>query len=939
MENNDNKRRKRVISGTASLNRRDDKPVDTNGPVGRKDGYQGRKTQFGAQKPSGSTEQQGGSLLSSLLGGSQQGQNTQSQNTGSANQNTQYTQNTTEQNTFGSPGSQSSGTSGRGLFGGKFGKILLFILAAILIFMLIRCVLGGCSTTDITGDASSGLTSNDSSFYTQNDSSTYTQSDSSDYTQDIGGSDAIPDSSVQQSYLSDTLAQLFQSNEDPFDVTDSSAPAAVTASTSSTEASYTVSNKARDRYTKIKGSGKDTVTLMVYLCGSDLESEHSMATADLNEMLHANLNDNKVNIIVETGGAKKWNNSVISNKTNQRYRVTSKGLQILDKNVGKKSMVDPNTLIDFIQFCAKNYPANRYMLIMWDHGGGAISGYGYDQTASGTMTLDKLNSALKKGGVKFDFIGFDACLMGTLETAVVMEQYADYLIASEESEPGTGWYYTNWLSALSKNTSIGTVELSKTLIDDFTDVSKKNYPGCNTTLSIVDLAEFAGTVPEAFEAFSGEIGKMLDDKEYQQVADARADAREFGVSAKVNHIDVIDFANRIGSSKSNALAKVLKSCVKYNRTSVSMKNSNGLSIYFPYSSFKSMNSAVALYNNIGISGEYSRCIKSFASLAAGGQIATGGTTSSPFGSLFGGYESTPSSSSGDILSTLLGGYLGGSGSDDSLSSLFGGSESLYGGSSSSGGAMDFLGSILGGDSSGWFDSGRALANKDYYDQNTLTVADMTLTEKDDEFVLELSKEKWDLVKSIRINVFAKEGDHYVDLGMDNADILDANGEGMRNSDGDLRIKFDNTWMTVNKQPVAYYFMQAVEDGNNWAEVGYVPILLNGERYYMFIVFDNEIAGHEDGYVAGVQPVYDESETPTLSKGFIQLKAGDKIDFIFDCYSEDGTYDHTYIYGKQITVKNALTVGYMDLGGLECDVTYCLTDIYGNEFWTEAITFE
>lgn len=883
MDGSDNNRKKRVLSGTASLKRRSDNPVQTNGPVGRKDAYQGRKSQFSGANTSSSQSSTNRPSLTSLFGGSQSS-NSQSSSTQSTN-------------------TQSSGSSSMlgGLFGSKTGKILLLILLGVAIFFLIRCVIGGksCSLGSLFGGEDSGIT--DSSYY---------------------GNDSITEMFLGSAGNADGS----------FDATDSNAPAAVVSSTSSQEANYTVSNKARSRYTTIKGNGNDTVTVMVYLCGSDLETEHSMATADLNEMLHANLDDSHVNIIVETGGTKKWNNSVISNKTNQRYRVTSKGLQVLNDNVGKKSMVDANTLVDFIQFCAKNYPANRYMLIMWDHGGGAITGYGYDQTASGTLTLDKLNTALKKGGVKFDFIGFDACLMGTLETAIVTEKYADYLIASEESEPGTGWYYTNWLSALCKNPSIGTVELSKTLIDDFTDVSKKNYPGCNTTLSIVDLAEFAGTVPDAFNAFSGEISSMLDNSEYKQVADARADAREFGVSSKVNHIDVIDFATRIGTTKAKALASALKSCVKYNRTSVSMKNSNGVSIYFPYSSFKSMNAAVSLYNSIGVSGDYSRCIKSFASLAAGGQIATGGTTSSAYGSLFGDYGGY-SYSSGDILGTLLG---GGSSSGDSLSSLFGGASSLFGSSSYSAG--DFLGSILGGDSSGWFDSGRVLANKDYYDANSLTVADMQIEEKNDEWVLSLSNEKWALVKNIQINVFAKEGDHYVDLGMDNADKEDANGEGMRNADGDLRIKFDNTWMTVEGQPVAYYFMQYVEDGKNWAEVGYVPILLNGERYYLFIVADNETAAHEYGYVAGVQPVYDESETPTLSKGFIQLKKGDKIDFIFDCYSENGDYDASYLYGKQITVGSNLTVGYMDLGDLECDVSYCLTDIYGNEFWTETVTF-
>ena len=687
-----------------------------------------------------------------------------------------------------------------------------------------------------------------------------------------------------------------------------------------------MSNKARSKYTSIKGGGKDVVTVMVYICGSDLESENGMATADINEMLHASLNDDKVNIILETGGAKKWNNSVVSAKTNQRYRVTSRGLEVLDRDVGKRSMVDPNTLVDFIQFCAKNYPANRYMLIFWDHGGGAISGYGYDQNFKGSMTLDKIYSALQRGGVKFDFVGFDACLMGTLETAVVTEPFADYMIASEESEPGCGWYYTNWLTKLSQNTSIGTVELSKTLIDDFNNVCKKNYPGCNTTLSIVDLAEFSGTVPEAFNAFSGELNDKLDASEYKQIASARSDVREFGVSAKVNHIDLIDFANKIGTKKASALVKALSGCIKYNKTSASMTNSNGISIYFPYSSFKSMSAATALYDSIGMDENYASCIKSFASLAAGGQIATGGTTSSPIGSLFDTYSGGSSYSSSDMLSTLLGSYLGGnsSNSGDLLSSLFGSS-------APSTSATDFLGSILGSDSSGWFESDRVLRSGEYYDDNMLTVADMELTEKGDGWVLSLSKEQWELVESVQINLFQQDGSGYIDLGMDDLVTFD--------DDGDLLIAFDNTWLSLDGQIVAYYFVGHVVDGDNWATVGRVPALINGERYDLIIVFDNETEENEYGYVAGAQRVYDDGTTDTAAKGLVKLKKGDKIDFLCDYYGADGTYRNSYYLGKRMTFDGELTVGYSDLEDAVCDVTYCLTDIYHNEFWTETLTFE
>ena len=856
-----NQRKKRIVTGSGSVKRRSETPVQTNGPVGRKDAYQGRRTQF-----------TGSSNMSGAGGGQEPPQS-------------------------GIPQQESrAGSAG----GGKLIRLILIIAVIVVAIILIRtcvCRGSGCSLASVLPG----------------------QDTQQDY--DLSFNDSESENSA-----SDLWQSIFTGSAagyDPYDSSDSQANAALSASTSYSDADLTVSNKARAKYTEIKGRGKDEVTVMVYLCGSDLESENGMATADLNEMLHANLNDDQVNVIVETGGAKKWNNSVVSAKTNQRYRVTSRGLQVLDRDVGKKSMVDPNTLVDFIRFCAKNYPANRYMLIFWDHGGGAISGFGYDQNNRGSMTLDKIHAALKSAGVKFDFIGFDACLMGTLETAVVTEPYADYLIASEESEPGCGWYYTNWLTKLSNNTSIGTVELSKTLIDDFNNVCKKNYPGCNTTLSIIDLAEFAGTVPKAFNAFSGELSDKLDASEYKQVADARSDAREFGTSAKVNHIDVIDFAGKIGTKKAKALIEALSGCIKYNRTSASMANSYGLSIYFPYSSFKSMNSAVSVYDSIGMDANYANCIKSFASLAAGGQIATGGTTSSPLGSLLGSYSGGSDYSSSDMLGTLLGGGIS-SGSGDLLSSLFGSSAPSVS-------ATDFLGGILGGNSSSWFDSGRVLRSGEYYDENMLTVADMALTEKDDGYVLSMSKEKWDLVKTVQINLFVKDGDGYIDLGMDDIYQFD--------SDGDLQIAFDNTWLSLDGQVVAYYFMGHVEDGANWATVGRVPALINGERFDIIVVFDNETKDNEYGYVAGAQRVYDDGETETVAKGLVALNRGDKIDFLCDYYGEDGSYQNSYYLGRKMTFDGEFEVGYIDLGDASCDVTYCLTDIYSNEFWTEYVTFE
>ena len=417
----------------------------------------------------------------------------------------------------------------------------------------------------------------------------------------------------------------------------------LTGVTQDVPAQTTVSGEAREKYTTIKGNGKDVYTIMVYMCGTDLESNYGMATNDLNEMLKAKVGDN-VNLIVETGGCKTWQNSVMSNKTNQRYQITSKGLVALDQNVGKKAMTDASTLYDFIKFCKTNFPANRNALILWDHGGGSLSGYGHDQLyiSKGSMPLDQLYKALKQADMKFDFIGFDACLMGTLETAVATEPFADYLIGSEETEPGVGWYYTEWLNILSKNTSMPTVEIGKKIIDDFTTVCAKQTSDA-TTLSIVDLAEFSGTVPNALSDFSKSVSSLVDSNNYKTIANARANTREFSRANRLNQIDLIDFANRIGTKEAKALVTALSGAIKYNRTSRSMTNAYGISTYFPNQSNNGVSSMLSINNNIGMNTDYSDAIKNYASLQTGGQILP-----SSFG--YGG--------TGSLLESLLGSYSG-----------------------------------------------------------------------------------------------------------------------------------------------------------------------------------------------------------------------------------------------------------------------------------------
>ena len=684
-------------------------------------------------------------------------------------------------------------------------------------------------------------------------------------------------------------------------------------STSSSGVDTSVAAGSRAKYTTVAGNGNDTVTLMVYMCGTDLESKNGMATADLSEMANAQFGDN-VNLIVYTGGCNRWQTSGISNTTNQIYQVAGGKIKRLVDNDGAKVMTDPATLSSFIKWCASKYPANRYDLILWDHGGGSVSGYGYDEKYAnkGSMNLAGINTALNAGGVKFDFIGFDACLMATAETALMLNNHADYMIASEETEPGIGWYYTNWLTRLGSNTSQSTVETGKNIIDDFVTQCARQCNGQKTTLAIIDLAEFANTVPKPLTSFSKSISSLISNKQYQSVSDARYNTREFAKSSKIDQIDLVDLCNKIGNSEGKALSKALQGAVKYNRTSTNMTNAYGVSIYFPYQRTSYVDTACKTYKSIGMDDEYAKCIRQFASLEASGQVAAGGSeasTGSLLGTLLGsalGAPSSGSSGNAEVIGQLLGTFLSGSGSS-------------------------ILSGLSGKNSA--FLSDRAMSvedTADYLAMNYFNAGNLVWRKSNGKNIMHLSEDQWKKVHALDLNMFYDDGEGFVDLGLDNVfDFTD---------DGDLIARSDRTWVAINGQPVAYYHEDTVEQGDAYTITGRIPAMLNGDRVNLWLVFDNE---HPYGYIVGAQYDYKNLASDTtpaaIAKSMTELKKGDKLDFICDYYSYDGDYQDSYYLGEQMTVSDKMEISNVDVGG-KVVITYRFTDFYNQEYWSESITY-
>ena len=661
-------------------------------------------------------------------------------------------------------------------------------------------------------------------------------------------------------------------------------------STDSVQLNTQQASGVRGKYTKLVGNGDDTVTLMIYMCGTDLESKGGMATKDLNEIAQANYGED-VQIIVYTGGCNRWHVNGISSSVNQIWRIRDGRMENLVKDDGSAAMTNSDNLSRFIKYCAKNYPASRYQLILWDHGGGSVSGYGYDEKTgrTGAMSLAGLNTALKDGGVKFDFIGFDACLMATVETALMCANYGDYMIASEESEPGIGWYYTNWLSTLGRNTSTPTLELGKQICDDFTNACKQQCPGQQTTLSVVDLAELSATVPPALTSFAKSISGLIANKDYTTVSNARNGSREFARSSRIDQVDLTDLANNMGTDEGAALSRAIQSSVKYNRVS-GMTNAYGLSIYFPYQKVSNVDRAVDTYRQIGMDDSYGECIRAFASVEASGQAAYGGF-GSPYGSLSGsGY----SSAGGDLLGELLGSFLGGSS-----------------GSTSSG--FDFL------------FSGRSLSDSDiisFVTDNSLDAATLIFSaDANGQQVLHLSDSQRSMLHSIDRNVFLDDGTGYVDLGLDNTYSW--------NADGDLVADTEATWLAIGTQVAPYYHLSDEADGSVY---GYIPATLNDERVQLLVHF----APEGTGLVVGYRRDYRNGETDTVAKSAETLEDGDVIRLICDFYSYDETFSGNYTFGQPLTVNGPLFVSDVTMEGQAIRITYRLTDIYNQCYWTNTI---
>lgn len=347
-------------------------------------------------------------------------------------------------------------------------------------------------------------------------------------------------------------------------------------------------------------------TIIVYADADD-EILEGDVWFDVNEMELVGSNS-QMNIVVQLDRAQGAFDGDGNWTDTRRYLVTQDSdvntiTSPVVEDIGEADMGNPQTLVDFVTWSIQKYPAKKYMLIMSDHGAGWANGFS-DLSSGNTLSLPEITNSIAQvqqamGGQKFEVLGFDACLMGMIEVYGSLYPYTNYMVASEEVIPATGWSYTAWLQRLAQNPAVSGREAAQYIISSYIledtaltmtrSADEIAQIEADTTLSAIDSAR----IPELINAFNQFIATLANVNQ-EWVAQGREYTRSyysvFDESLPSPYIDLVNFAEIMATTNDPAIVQANEqlriaagNAIVAEKHGSGMAGSYGISIHFPIS--------------------------------------------------------------------------------------------------------------------------------------------------------------------------------------------------------------------------------------------------------------------------------------------------------------------------------------------------------------------
>lgn len=367
-----------------------------------------------------------------------------------------------------------------------------------------------------------------------------------------------------------------------------------------------------------------TKTIMIYMIGSDLEAQYGFGSYNIKAIQNSDVDLDSTKIIFKFGGSLSWQNNQISSKGGT-YELTS-DYQLKAIEEKKEDMGKASTLSRFLNDSYQRYQTDSYDLILWDHGGGSILGYGYDENYQSTLKMTDLQKALADSPFnkenKLEMIGFDACLMSCIETGFMVKDYARFMVASQETIPGYGWDYS-FLKDV--NGIIDGESLSTAIIDRYVsfyeDISKEQEVYLDTTLSSLDLSHM-DQVEKDMNLLFKKVDVSLNTKDisnssFSNLSTDRNEVKSFGKSSQYNY-DLVDLSALVKEfekdypDEAKSLQNSLNDMIIYEKGNV--ENASGVSIYYPYENISHIKEYLKEYQQFQFADEYYQYIYNFSQI-------------------------------------------------------------------------------------------------------------------------------------------------------------------------------------------------------------------------------------------------------------------------------------------------------------------------------------
>lgn len=618
-------------------------------------------------------------------------------------------------------------------------------------------------------------------------------------------------------------------------------------------------------------------TVFVYLCGSDLESEDGSATDDMLEMIDG-ASGSGVRFVVETGGSDKWMNNMVSSSRLERYLIEKGDIELVDSQPAD-GMGREETMREFLQWGVDNYASEHMAVVLWNHGGGSISGVCFDETDGyDSLTLRELDGALLSvcgsTGRKFDLIGFDACLMGSLEAANILASYAGWMVASQETEPGTGWSYDAIGRFLGANPDADGKELGAVVCDSYYESCREIEDDNLCTLSLIDLSGLDALLVSFNDFAHGLYDSAADAANCAAMIRGISQADNFGGNNRAEgYTNMVDLGGIISACEDYAGGAVetlaaLENAVAYSVLGAGHSTASGLSIYYPLSVQGS--EELTVFSDICPSPYYI----SFVDRQNQGSVSVNAADS----------------------------Y------DDSF--WFDDSGSWNWGGFSTGSTIDYWEFLDGYEQTG--------------DSQLITFSVPPHLDEDGDFWFQLDDNGYRYASDVYGLVYelSADGEDLIELGQ----TYDLRGG------WDTRIfmdDFDGYWLSLpDGQNLAIYIVESTDDSIIYTS----PILLNDVETNLRLRYDYDrdavfVEGAWDGL----------TDYGAASREIIKLQPGDVIVPRYYAYAIDSDDEYTYYGGEfVVTLKTRIYYDIMEDG--DYYFSFCIDDIYGDYYLSDSAAF-